>query len=206
MNDEKHLENVVKNTFEVLKKVYKTQKENTPQENNDGNESRIIFPKKRDETTRISEQELRFVFVEQLNNEIKGDSLCGEKWDVYYSVETPTGEKYGFTSRSKESGNIDLVIHDAAKFRRIALIEFKANNRDAKGYQKDFEKLTNEKEGEIRWFIQIVEDSGSGTKANISEKLADRRKWGANRARVSCFSLNKGCLIIDEIVEKTDRK
>ena len=202
MNDEQHLENVVKRSFEVLRKVYQTQKENAPQDNNNETGSRIIFPKKRDKTTRISEQELRFVFVEQLNNEIKGDGNCGEKWDVYYSVETPTSEKYGFTSPSKESGNIDLVIHDAAKFRRIALIEFKANNRKAKEYQKDFEKLTNEKKGEWRWFIQIVENFDSGTEANITGKLNDRSKWGSDRVRFSCFSLNKGCLIIDESFEK----
>lgn len=39
--------------------------------------------------TRISEQELRFIFVEQFNKYCKNNS-----WNAYYSVETPTEEKY----------------------------------------------------------------------------------------------------------------
>ena len=72
--------------------------------------------------TRISEQELRFIFVEQFNK------YCNENnsWNAYYSVETPTEEKYIFSKKGDEncphkvdgevnggqSAMIDLSIHD----------------------------------------------------------------------------------------------
>lgn len=72
MTDKERIEKIIKDTFDVIQKVYHTQREG------DGNhkdfcesQSRIIFPKYseqyRDSETRISEQELRFIFVEQFN-------------------------------------------------------------------------------------------------------------------------------------------
>ena len=93
----KHIKEILDRTFEVIKNVYDTQKE---EKGNSGNfcesGSRILFPKYseqyRNGETRISEQELRFIFVEQFNK------YCQDKlWNVYYSVETPTEEKYVFS-------------------------------------------------------------------------------------------------------------
>ena len=123
-----HIENVIIKTFEIIEEVYNNQQEINQQEINilevDKSESRILFPKKSSpETTRVSEQELRFVFVEQLKKEIGN----GEEWDVYYSVETPTMKKYlfkdNFPKRDENDGqsaNFDLVIHDS-NYNRIAL-------------------------------------------------------------------------------------
>ena len=119
----KHIKNVISKTFEIIEKVYKNQQEINKLEV-DKSESRILFPKKSSpETTRVSEQELRFAFVEQLKKEIGN----GEEWDVYYSVETPTMKKYlfkdNFPKRDENDGqsaNFDLVIHDS-NYNRIAL-------------------------------------------------------------------------------------
>ena len=109
-----YIEEIVQKTFEAIQDAYNYQTENDPKLDNLNRQklSRIVFPQKRDETTRISEQELRFVFVEQLNIQIH------EGWDVYYSVETPTQEAYegfknGGTPKQDEdgrSGEFDLVI------------------------------------------------------------------------------------------------
>ena len=172
METKEHIENIIGQTFNVIAEVYKTNKEGeTPSKAN-----RILFPKKRDKTIRISEQELRFVFVEQLLNYIKDPG-----WDVYYSVETPTKNAYkGFQDGKPEvddekgqSGNIDLCIHDN-QGNRICLIEFKALNPKEADYQKDFCKLQHEDEGNnniLRYFIQIVENVDSGTMKNIGEKI-----------------------------------
>lgn len=100
MTDKERIEEIIKDTFDVIPKVYHTHREG------DGNhkdfcesQSRIIFPKYsgryRNGETRISEQELRFIFVEQFNK------YCStKKWNAYYSVETPTEEKYVFSLNS----------------------------------------------------------------------------------------------------------
>ncbi|MBQ8957529.1 MAG: hypothetical protein IJ057_03345 [Bacteroidales bacterium] len=91
-----YIEDVVCKTFEAIQDAYNYQQEKAPKLDNPSRIklSRIVFPKKRrGETTRISEQELRCVFVEQLNKKI------AEGWDVYYSFETPTQDAYsGFSN------------------------------------------------------------------------------------------------------------
>ncbi len=201
-----HIENVIIKTFDIIEEVYNNQQEINQQEINilevDKSESRILFPKKSSpETTRVSEQELRFVFAEQLKKEIGN----GEEWDVYYSVETPTMKKYlfkdNFPKRDENDGqsaNFDLVIHDS-NYNRIALIEFKAKNPDIHDYQKDFVKLTNEQEdGELRYFIQILENTNSNTDSNVKSKIiptVDKnwmKQWGEHKVIVHCISLEKG--------------
>lgn len=168
MTDKERIEKIIKDTFDVIQKVYHTQREG------DGNhkdfcesQSRIIFPKYseqyRDSETRISEQELRFIFVEQFNKYCEAN-----QWNAYYSVETPTEEKYVFSKehikvvpykadgkeKTGQSAMIDLSIHND-KFDRIALIEFKALNPEESAFAKDFCKLSNEPTC-LTFFIMIV--------------------------------------------------
>lgn len=177
-----HIENVIKNTFSIIQKVYEYQQEifNGPK-GIPG--SRIIFPKYRKDETRISEQELKQVFIEQLSKEIEN-----EDWNVYYSVETPTPQEFCFSGVSARSANFDLVIHDN-NFKRIALIEFKANNADKNNHDKDFEKLNNqeEKDGSVlTYFIEIVKNTNSGTFSNLHGKIE------GNEDIFRCCSLSNG--------------
>lgn len=188
---QKHIENVIKNTFEIIQDVYNHQKEG----NKEGlgassKRSRIIFPyscerETRTRETRISEQELRFIFVEQLNKEIADE---GNAWDVYYSVETPTkGDKYCFPQKEKpyynldkdkdgkgDSANFDLVIFDN-ELQRIALIEFKANNRG--NHEKDILKLNHPKEldsNPLRYFLEIVKKANRRTYKSLYNKIKNK--------------------------------
>ncbi|MDM8304858.1 hypothetical protein [Phocaeicola salanitronis] len=198
MENKEHIEAIINRTFEIIKKVYDYQQEKF--EGPKGiSGSRIIFPQKRQgeaseteqDITRVSEQELKLIFIEQLNKEIK------EGWDVYYSVETPTEKKYRFKGKDKpeqdESGrsaNFDLVIHNN-KFERIALIEFKANNPKPNDYLKDIVKLNEENyEGKVlRYFVQIVKNSDKGTENSLQKKMKD------NEDIFWCYSLEKGEII-----------
>lgn len=193
MNDFKdHMEAVISQTFETLQKVYDSQREtfNGPQQGETG--SRLLFPCMRDKSTRVSEQELRFVFVEQLNKEIQ------KGWDVHYSVETPTvGGYMDFSTASPKrddkngrSGCIDMVIHDSTG-KRICLIEFKANNPQIADYAKDFCKLNNEGV-DYGYFLQIVENTNSSTKGNIENKVISHR----GNALHYCYCLKRKRLII----------
>ena len=171
-NSKQHIETVISETFKTLQKVYNSQQEsfNGPKQIDTG--SRLLFPSKRNEDTRISEQELRFVFVEQLNKEIQSG------WDVFYSIETPTKASYsGFSTGNPNvdekgrSAEVDLCIHDN-RFGRIALIEFKAHNPREEDYLKDLYELSiKEEEGELRYFINILKNADNGTIKSINEKI-----------------------------------
>lgn len=171
---------IVKNTFKTIIEVYRTQKENQKIGTNN-NSSRIIFPLKREskdnkEEFRISEQELRFVFVEEFNK------YCSKKkWDAYYSVETPTSKRYDFSNKENpckvdypkgQSAMVDfsIFLKEQDKLTRVALIEFKALNPDKQSYMKDYVKLLNEDQKFV-YFIMIVKSSNDRTSKSIAEKI-----------------------------------
>ena len=194
-------------TFGVLEKVYANQKEGyefTQGENG----SRLIFPhyskNYRGGETRISEQELRFVFVEQFNVYCAKNNL---NW--YYSVETPTEHKYVFGDKNNphkaedgekgQSAMVDLCIHDE-KLERIALVEFKALNPDEFCYNKDFCKLEAEKESKPEletFFIMMVKKSDTRTYGNIRRKIENKGEHTVFR----CYDLEAG----EEITSKIEK-
>lgn len=191
-------------TFEVLKNVYANQKEGH-EFTQGANGSRLIFPHYstvyRDGETRISEQELRFVFIEQFNTYCVENNL---NW--YYSVETPTEYKYTFTDKNNphkdedgQSAMFDLCIHNE-KLERIALIEFKALNPDKFCYKKDFCKLEVEKEGKTEletFFIMMVKNADKGTLKSINAKIQNKDPKTIFR----CYKLEgEGEDITDDII------
>lgn len=172
---------VLKETFKAVDSVYQKQKEGRRFAK--GGSSRLVFPRygrglyKDDKlkgnteqavNTRVSEQELRFIFVEQFNK------ICDKYKEMapyFYSVETPTVYRYVF-SKEKEprlaelgrknekgkqegtSGNFDLTIHNE-KGERIYWIEFKAAMHGQKDFSKDFLKLNQEAEKGV--FVHLLE-------------------------------------------------
>ena len=183
MEDEivkKHIDVIIKNTFNTISEVYRTQMENQKIGTYNNNSSRIIFPLKREskdkkEEFRISEQELRFVFVEEFNK------YCSKNWDAYYSVETPTSKRYDFSNKGMpckvdypngQSAMVDfsIFLKEQDKLTRVALIEFKALNPDKQSYMKDYVKLLNEDQKFV-YFIMIVKSANDRTIKSIAEKI-----------------------------------
>ena len=181
MTSKDHIDEIIKQTFKRLKLAYMNHREGQIDKsiNHKKGESRLVFPcynnKKRE--IRISEQELRFVFVETFNE------YCDEKLNWFYSVETPTEDKYKFTENGKnldkpkrgegQSANFDLTISND-KGELLALIEFKAKNTKPFSYAKDFCKLWNPKEGNsnvLRYFINVLDKADKDTSDNIQAKL-----------------------------------
>ena len=170
---------ILDNTFSVLDRCYANNDEASSKADFTKAGSRLIFPryskKYRGGVRRISEQELRFLFIEQF---IKYCQNPETHWDVYYSVETPTEYKYKFsgeiTPLKTEDGRghsamVDVCIHDK-NGKRICLIEFKAGNPEEFCYVKDFVKL-NAEEG-LSFFVQLLESQNKGTMENIiNEKI-----------------------------------
>lgn len=218
---EKKIEEIITATFARLKNVYEFNKEyregpcSKSEPTIEG--SRLVFPAYYKDgkkiNTRISEQELRFAFVEEFNN------YCNKNRELnwFYSVETPTIDTYSdFSSEPTinrkngegRSAEFDLVIYDEY-LKRICLIEFKANNAKKTDHEKDFLKLNNETEGcydnVARYFIEIIKtytdvnDKGTDTvsslfgKFNI-EQLQQRIKEKmnisiSNKTRIRCYAL-----------------
>jgi len=125
---------------------------------NKKNDGKLIFPMKNEpkkfKKKRISEQEARFIFC----NEIELNAI-----NLFYSIETPTINKYSFTGTKEISGNIDVCIYkyENNSFTRKSNIEFKAHNM-VKSFKKDFHKLLNEN-GEMNFFIHILESIDNHT-------------------------------------------
>lgn len=160
---------VLENTCEKLWKI-----------NNDDSEtgSRLFIPQKNDEN-RISEQELRFAFIESF---LEDDSLKEYK----FSVETPTKKAYRFTEGGKKirpecyddgkdgrKANTDLTILSKDD-QMVCMIEFKAKNTDFHSHAKDFIKLKKEKETDskiLRLFVEIYISTDNRTLESIYDKL-----------------------------------
>lgn len=175
-----HIDVIIKKTFNTISVVYRTQMENQKIGTYNNNSSRIIFPLKREskdkkEEFRISEQELRFVFVEEFNK------YCSKNWDAYYSVETPTSKRYDFSNKEMpckvdypngQSAMVDfsIFLKEQDKLTRVALIEFKALNPDKQSYMKDYVKLLNEDQKFV-YFIMIVKSANDRTIKSIAEKI-----------------------------------
>lgn len=124
---------------------------------------------------------------------------------MYYSVETPTYGTYsGFSNggtpnpdEDGRSGEFDLVIFNN-QLKRIALIEFKANNASLFGHKKDFVKLNNFEEGTediLRFFIEIIKSSDKGTLLNLQYKIK------GNESIFRCWSLKEGRDITEDIIK-----
>ncbi len=191
-----HIHTIIKYTFEALKDAYDHQKEghdNKP----DKPLSRIVFPKYSDGETRLSEQELRFIFAETFNKYCACYHL-----DWYYSVETPTVYKYKFSDKGNkiepirddkngQSAMVDLAIHDA-EFNRIALIEFKALNPDKLCFLKDFVKLENEPDV-LTYFLMYVKSYDKGTIESLKSKVDTRD----SNIVFYCYDLTTGKIILE---------
>ena len=159
--------------------------------------SRLVFPlfgAHRNYQNRVSEQELRFVFVETFN-----DFCCRYGRKLFYSVETPTFDKYSGYAKGKpkcdemgRSAEFDLVIYDE-NYKRVCLIEFKANTPPKSEYDKDYKKLNNPKEGDencLRFFVEILKNYDKGTMHSIKEK-----NKGKEGTIFMCYSLEKQVVI-----------
>jgi len=124
----------------------------------------VIYPKKRDTSVRISEQEARIICC---------NLLASQK--TYYSIETPTKKRY--VQKGLKPGGIsaqtDLTIFgfDGHSFSRGVNVEFKAHNPTEKNIGKDIEKLV--REGiEGNWF-HILGNYDAGTFPALFSKFED---------------------------------
>ena len=154
------IEQVIDKTFEILR--------------SGNSQTRLVFATYSNDKRRVSEQELRFVFVEQLQQIL-------QDYDLYYSVETPTKSRYLFSEKRKyvepcisdrgKSASFDLTIKDS-NGNNVAILEFKAKNAHPHEYAKDICKLWNpEEKAKYKYFINLFEKIEQKTKESFLGKL-----------------------------------
>lgn len=207
-----HVNNMITETFKLLHDIYTNNREGETDTVQVIGGRRLIFPKYRtDDKTqqadeiRISEQELRFAFIEVFNRYC---DLEGLPW--LYSVETPTMNTYFFSKGKKaetgifprqdkegESANFDFVIHDQS-LKRICLMEFKAHNAEKTDHQKDFLKLIKDHEAEK----PNNERYYSYTQRYFVEILKSYKTCLNTSSKDTCQSLANKLLIEDNILPK----
>ena len=100
-------------------------------------EGRLVFPRYRSKTLRVSEQEAKFTFVEAL-----------AQGPFRYSFEAPTSKLYRFSGKRLQSALTDLQLHSKNQT-GIYNVEFKAKGvsssaKDTFSIYKDVQKLLRE--------------------------------------------------------------
>lgn len=132
----------------------------------------LIFPSKRD-GKRISEQELRQLFIEEFKEKHK---------KLYFSIETPTVYSYSFTnelneicvSENGQSALIDLCIFekesDISEYTRLLNVEFKHKNATEANISKDILKLMHEEENGA--FVLLLKNTDDGTLKSVFKKFS----------------------------------
>jgi len=133
----------------------------------------LIFPQKVQAKgtkiiDRLSEQELRLLFIEEFKKSNK---------DLFYSIETPTVGKYSFgndyedikTNPEGQSASLDMCAfqRDSNTYKRLLNIEFKHKNIPLKNIGKDILKLIHESQNGA--YIHLLNNTDSGTFRNKNE-------------------------------------
>lgn len=173
---------IVKSIKKVIHLNYESEEPNNP-------EMRLIYPRYREDRggeKKISEHEIKQVLIQVLNEE-------DNKHKFFYSVESPTENKYVFKSKEKcvncfsntcprmagendrkVSGRTDLCLYKIhkKKFKKYALIEFKEDNPDNRGICQDFLKLAMELNYENSidkkgYFVLVLDGFGTITKNGL---------------------------------------
>jgi hypothetical protein len=118
----------------------------------------LVFPRKRDGSVRISEQEAKILFVHR--------ALLEQRFCL--SVEVPTEETYIQKGTKGISARVDITLLKKSK-QRCAHVEFKAHNGKFEDIRKDLEKLLREKATGM-WF-HTLENTDRGTLKSLVGKF-----------------------------------
>ena len=195
----KKIELIIKRTFDLMDIVFSNNREDS-EATFKKDDSHLLFPTYREKRAdgkiiRVSEQELRFLFVETFSK------VCKEE-ELYYSIETPTENKYKFFRNNNKvpqvnppvggkSASIDLTIYTKKENelpQRVAIIEFKKDGCSAHDIAKDILKLSMEPNVALRYFI-LVSDSDTPLEKETGKSL--RKAFVDKFELFGCFDFSE---------------
>jgi hypothetical protein len=190
-------------------------------ENNGCSSEQLIFPmkiqKKGDKfVDRISEQELRLLFIEEFKKAYSA---------FFYSIETPTKSKHSLKKSHKniksnsdgQSALIDMCIFERINngYQRILNIEFKNKNTKYENIGKDILKLISENNDGV--FIHLLQNTDRGTFCNergtgifdkFRKSFSDfQAKWNDEHKFIQLIIISlKQKTLIHRVLKKSDLK
>jgi len=120
----------------------------------------LVFPTKRNEACRVSEQESKIIAADWLRRE-----------QYPFSIETPTGEVFRQRGAKDLSALTDVTVysHGRAGLGRILNIELKAHQPNRESFRKDLEKLL--REGVDGMWFHTLESADGASWTAIGRKL-----------------------------------
>ena len=150
-------------------------------------ESALVFPRKRDGSIRISEQESKILFSKYFfeNN-------------ISFAIEAPTMGQYGKSQKSARPDMFTYNDHDAQNVDWMIELKKDPNND---GIRNDFQKMIKEKE-KCLWFLTREQ---SGNISNLLERMGEILKEeiaqhkGTNTWKIAITVLKTGLLYLKEI-------
>jgi hypothetical protein len=139
---------------------------------------RLIWPAKRDDSTRVSEQESKILITQWLDRN-----------ELFYSVETPTREMYTQSGNAALSARIDVTVYGSRNpANRVLNVELKAGMPSLEGFRKDFEKLMREGIPGL-WFHTLTR-AGDPTWHSIEDKMRNALDRVRKHAEAATHSIH----------------
>lgn len=202
----------------VAKNLVRLPNENDGIKNFPNLRSKLIFPQKeRKIEIRISEQESRILFCNELENYYK---------KIFYSIETPTVLKYRFGKKLNEielddkmgqSALFDMSLFqlETEKLNQKINIEFKAHNVEISHIAKDILKLFAEEQSGLFFHTLKAVDSGTlnnnrntGVLDKYRESIGEfKKKWNPTKDENEKYIVFAICIIEQKILlTKTFKK
>lgn len=145
----------------------------------------LLFPLKRDNLRRVSEQESKILIAQWLNAN-----------DVSYSVETPTREAYQQGGQAEMSARIDLTAYGPLRqVDRFLNIELKSGTASLEAYRKDFEKLL--REGVTGLWFHTLESVTDGAWRSIENSMTEAASRLATHADAADHIVHFALCVLD---------
>lgn len=150
------------------------------------NAPHLIMPAKRDDSTRVSEQESKILITQWL-----------ERSGEFYSIETPTREMYTQSGNASLSGRIDVTVygsHDPAD--RVLNLELKSGTATLEGFRKDFEKLL--REGVPGLWFHTLTNASDATWNSIEDKMREALERLLEHAEAATHSVHFAFCVLEQ--------
>ena len=149
------------------------------------NAPHLIMPAKRDDSTRVSEQESKILITQWL-----------ERSGEFYSIETPTREMYTQSGNASLSARIDVTVygsHDPAD--RVLNLELKSGTGTLEGFRKDFEKLL--REGVPGLWFHTLTNASDATWNSIEDKMREALERLLEHAKAATHSVHFAFCVLE---------
>jgi hypothetical protein len=145
-----------------------------------------IWPAKRDDSTRVSEQESKILITQWL-----------ERNGVFYSIETPTREMYTQKGNAALSARIDVTVYGSRDpVDRILNLELKAGTATLEAFRKDLEKLLRESVPGL-WFHTLTKASDA-TWHSIEDKMRESLDRVLEHAEAATHSVHFAFCVLEQ--------